>query len=795
MGRRPQPPPVSQQAIPILQDGPLYHQLLLTSVDHLESDDDVTAVTFEQPQQLLRDEDHEILVLARQWLLLPDDDEDDDSLLSKSNDSPPLPTNTKSLSYKTKILWKTLRHAASLQDQLHTLQAYKSTLLQSSTTTTTTCEDDHKLLIIIMKTTFRIMLEWSFSYQTPHALRKALQSNLVTMARVIFPTLAHNEEEEEDVVHDLYRKVIRSMIVLRIPPPSTTATIQQQQSYNNNACWSQPLCSLSEVMSFTETRSIVAQDGTLATDVLAYLIQYHQRHQLPAMFDHHKTDPNIVHSLSSSIATTTTTPFHTAKNQYNTNHSTISMVDPAFTHALQQGIQMAGIVQSLLLPFCTLEDGKDDTAAAKDRPPPSPQQQPSHFCTLVHDVQMILEQLLSCCSNVVTSSEGLAVVGIAYGRTCLESWMNTTTTTSRSSDATGPFSSLFYHHVAQCACTKLQDMLLSDTKWSSHVLLAVVQGFAATLPLPVLAYNTTTAPPTPTAPTTSMSSSLSHDRPSVFLLDLLARFCLQQVRSAPDTSVRLTALKGLNTLASRCSSTLLLVTTTTTDACWSLKKDNVMYQYIPILVDDAMQVVLQAWENPSGRQVASYVPVLFQSLISLLQQWEGVTTTTTTSIKSEIPIPNGGGNSSKKSLVLQDLVRRVLTLPSNRKGRYLALEALLPLIPTPQLLEWLSGGDSDRPTRECIPKTTRHDDDTPLMESLLHGIADGGHGAGAIAELWAKLIVRLLVHEQQQQLLLLLPADGNDPNPALPSSVLTPKRPNRKERKKMSQGKTTATGM
>ncbi len=104
------------------------------------------------------------------------------------------------------------------------------------------------------------------------------------------------------MVHDLYRKVIRSMIVLRIPPPSTTATIQQQQSYNNNACWSQPLCSLSEVMSFTETRSIVAQDGTLATDVLAYLIQYHQRHQLPAMFDHHNCNNNnnsIPHSQKS----------------------------------------------------------------------------------------------------------------------------------------------------------------------------------------------------------------------------------------------------------------------------------------------------------------------------------------------------------------------------------------------------------------------------------------------------------------------------------------------------------------
>ncbi|KAL3934492.1 MAG: hypothetical protein SGBAC_009804 [Bacillariaceae sp.] len=146
-------------------------------------------------------------------------------------------------------------------------------------------------------------------------------------------------------------------------------------------------------------------------------------------------------------------------------------------------------------------------------------------------------------------------------------------------------------------------------------------------------------------------------------------YILNACRSSTDPMVRCAGLKGLSTLASR-----LL----------SLKESNNSYAEI---VNETLDVVLQAWENPPLRKIGAAIPSLFESLVKLLQQEE-----------------------------LEGVISSILKQPVNRKGRYLALDILLPYMPRNQVI---------RP------------------ESLLEGVGDRGANTGAIADLWKKLLLHL----------------------------------------------------
>lgn len=768
MGRR---QPLPSDAVPILHDGPLFHQLVVFDSD---SGGD------KNTEHDLHQREEEILQQVRTLLLVPVVD-DEASIESSS----PFKNQWATLSVKTYRLWRTLSSVKSLKEQLHTLQAYKSTVIQifktfqSSSTDNTIQQvankddsDDDETVIgspfIVLKATFRIMLEWSFSSQTPNTLRKALQSNIITIASVVGPAVSTRSSMPSVqmglAISEMYQQVIKSMIM----------------SFKRNCYWSQPLTCLSEAMSFTATRQVIAQDGPLTCDILEYLIQCrssttatNMTSPLPVLSGHQNQ-----HGLTGIQESDQDNPSQPETAQMpGTAPSSIQMMDPLTAQAIQQGIQIAGIVQTLLLPLASSSYLGVDVATTSTMDSTSnaitiasnskaPQQR---LGSLVTEIQAMLEQLLSQISLLSSSSvEGLSVVGIAYGRVLLVRWITSNTTQTNNNQARDDDNNL-----VQWACATLQDFLEFQHHWSPPIRLAVVQGLAATLPLHVLANDATTIPAsTKNQDLQELKAPLIPSVPSrpLLLLDLLSTFFLKQVRSAPDTAVRLTALKGLNTLSSRCSTLL-------TQGTSEERHASTVYHYIPVLVNDAIQIVLQAWENPAGRQVASYVPVLFQSLIGLLQQWEA---TPPPSTEVACDYENSSTTSNRSSL-LQDLVRRVLTLPSNRKGRYLALEALLPLIPTYQLFTLGSCSNDGSPARG--PPDA-------LMESLLDGIADGGHGAGAIADLWAKLVSRLLgdaIHEDDRK----EEGDGvknlEYAKPSI-SAALYPKRPNRKERKKILRG-------
>jgi hypothetical protein len=203
--------------------------------------------------------------------------------------------------------------------------------------------------------------------------------------------------------------------------------------------------------------------------------------------------------------------------------------------------------------------------------------------------------------------------------------------------------------LAKTAITKVDTLDTVHETMSPLARLSMVQGIAATLDLETL--------------TTTFNDTSP--------LEICWKYSLRVSQVATDPMVRWSALKGLSTLASR----------------WKQhdkSNPNNSTNNHDELVQETLQVVLQAWENPPLRKVGTAIPGLFRTLVKLLPEQQ-----------------------------LQELCRRVLEQPVNRKGRYLALEILLPHFPPGETIK---------------------------AESLLEGVGDRGSNTGPIADLWIKVL-------------------------------------------------------
>jgi hypothetical protein len=238
-------------------------------------------------------------------------------------------------------------------------------------------------------------------------------------------------------------------------------------------------------------------------------------------------------------------------------------------------------------------------------------------------------------------SDGLAKLGLAYGQTLFASWIH-----------------LSPAEISELAINRTQQLIADLPPLNA---LCVVRGITAVLPDQVL-----------------MEGS-----PKSLLQDPLASYLLLQSRKATDGQTRLFALRSLQTLMSRSSSLA--------------QKPEYKLEYIESLAQEILELVMNTWENPPGKQVASAVPALFRELIQLMEAI----------------------SPQESSFGLEGLLNRVLDQPVNRKGRYIALETLLPITGAQALIE--GGGDK-------------------LIESLVTGVADSVHAAGNIAVLLGKIL-------------------------------------------------------
>jgi len=241
------------------------------------------------------------------------------------------------------------------------------------------------------------------------------------------------------------------------------------------------------------------------------------------------------------------------------------------------------------------------------------------------------------------------------------------------------------------------------------VAIAMVQGMAATVPIDVMLNE-------------------AHI--------LLEYFQLQSLQA--DPGVRLAALKGIHTLTSRCLTRALQQKETVYCNYKHIQDETHVMQN---LTQEILEIVLQAWESPPNRRLGNAIPSLFEKLVSLMLELD----------QDQFKDQNDDPDMHQQAGAFQALVKRLLAQPSNRKGRYKALETLLPIVGSRSMIAL---------GEECN-----------LMESLLEGIGDrNSHSAGTIADLWQKILTDLL-HDMLTSEVL---ESNNDDKNNVASATVTP---------------------
>lgn len=224
---------------------------------------------------------------------------------------------------------------------------------------------------------------------------------------------------------------------------------------------------------------------------------------------------------------------------------------------------------------------------------------------LMKVLQCFLWDSITCQSM---PADELNAIGVTYGQTLMFQWKD-----EEAEDGLLP-SYLGDQAVERVSC------ITKDTMLPRLNALAAVQGIAATLP----------------------NEALIQHLPPIFS-EPLASYLLEQCRTATGAAVRLSGLRALHTLINRCV---------------SIMSTSVLEEYHLSCINElsygTLEVILQLWESPPVRQVATAVPGLFRSLLVLLRESDAL---------------NGKASSS-----LQMLVKRILDLPSNRKVRSLLYE-------------------------------------------------------------------------------------------------------------------------
>jgi hypothetical protein len=165
----------------------------------------------------------------------------------------------------------------------------------------------------------------------------------------------------------------------------------------------------------------------------------------------------------------------------------------------------------------------------------------------------------------------------------------------------------------------------------------------------------------------------------------------------PDPNVRFAAIQGFKAIISQCQSDQKPL-----ENGQQQQRHQLQQQQQQQVVDAILPVVLHAWENAPTKKLANSIPSLFASLIQLVGK-------------------------SMSSTSMDALVHTILQQPRSCKGRYVALETLLPLVGAHVLLQ------------------QHHQQDESVVDLLLRGIADHGHNTVVIADLWAKFLAQLLV--------------------------------------------------
>ena len=568
---------------------------------------------------------------------------------------------------------KELCEASTLQVQLQVLQTHRSQLLnkckeqkqqQQEEKRIRTEENQPQGPLIPLSSNgrcewiglYRLLLEWSLSVQTTMPLRRAIQSNLS-----VYHNLHLNSElmlaVQEEVLMSFWDTPRVATGIEQFTPVSSSTTDDNPMCY-----WENVLYSMELAVNYAPTLQVLQEN--FMVDITSFLFQ------------------NWVAPFISKSSSKINSDSETALND-----STVSMV--------QDGLVVVAILKILLHPTKQVSNSAFSpellaAAATSTTSDVDGTLSTKSGRTIIKPPRLTEFQtfLLHLLGSPNTPPEGHSILGVTYGRCMLLNSLDSTCCPSNVDDvartavATVRTISDERNIGEESHLTELNKSSLSGAimygNLSQLAKLAIVQGIAATLdgedllrkiPSPSILANGASHDASQEAFKSTNSAALSP-------LEACWTFTLETSRVATDPLVRFGTLKAISTLISRCH---------------SLQFD-LNEPHIKSLIEETLEMVLDAWENPPMRKLGTAIPSLFESMVQLLDDAR-----------------------------VGELVNFILIeQPKYRKGRYIALETLLPRIGTQKILQ--HGG----------------------LEALLEGIGDrGGQNTGVIADLWAKVLLHI----------------------------------------------------
>ena len=494
-----------------------------------------------------------------------------------------------SLSYISIDAIGTLINATNVRDQLSTLRKYRSSLLQIDTQHHAV-NDDNAVIGV-----YRILLELTLSYTTPHPMKKAASACLLALIKFL-------NESKLNAIHD-----------------SIIASVLQSEM------WSNPVQSLFDMLSYQPTLSNIQTNTVMVIDTFNLLLT------------HGKKLENIVNEYSF---------------QSDGIETDVGVINANALMAIDQGIGICSTLKLFLTSFDSINHLLNDI----------------EFQSIVVDLleslmQTLVLPLISC---KATSADSLSVATVAMGH--LKQWLF-------------KFKGFDYSLIANESYMFGYNISLVLPELNK---VAIFRGIVATLPNEALFY--------PFQPNGQA------------LLMELAELLLDVASVSTDDAARLAAIKGLDTVMGRLKNAMKYEI-----------NDKTISPAAKKLSQKILHLSISTWESPPSRQIESIVPVLFNNLISLLEELDKVEDT------------NQQANS------IDVLVRTIISQPISRKGRYVALDVLLPKIGATKLFTLAEEGNIN---------------DTSLIASFFTEIGKRGNTSGAVAELLAKLLNAIRVESQ-----------------------------------------------
>lgn len=587
---------VTDPAVKIPHDGPIYRLLLQAKRDESSQDGNVASAG-------AIDEEGSPSESAALGLLSSLASIDDDMSVSAGQSE--ASTILTQLDEASRKLLGDLHNATDVQNQLAALRSYRSSVLHilakeadvGDTKYSSPGGDAAKTSKALgLIGTYRILLEISLSVETPVAVARAVRSSLDAVRGSIDATF----------VDGVHKEVAHSITLA-------------------SSCWADPIFTMFQALSYDPpTCNHVVENSSSIQLALEVLLR-------------------SSHDIEGTIKSKS---FRAQSNAENASRPSALEL----SQAVDRGTEVActlKLIMAQLLVNATVDASNDDLAVV--------------LPTLDSTLELLLLPLLAC---TATSTDSLSKIGVVLGQVWLYKWLVDVGDIVH----VGAKDEI----LAQSAAKMLHELTgsMSGEEWMTGLpdlnTLSAVRGIAATLPDPVLLQRVN----------------------DTVLLRFIGSYLLHLCNHSTDPAVRLSAIRGLDTVLTRVASILR------SDA---VEKSSVLDTDLEEFVKDSLDVALGTWSNSSSRQVSCAVPGLFKSVISVMR------------------------TSSSESMSIDAVILRVLEQPTNRKGRYIALEALLKDKTVGAKLFELGGGSA-------------------LIQSFIEGISDSESVARPIADLMGKFL-------------------------------------------------------